>query len=150
MSSQPSDSCISRRSLVVAAATAASASRILGANDRVRLGIIGTGGRGSYLMAMANKAGGHEWVAVSDAWDVRRRAAMKIMGATVPDYADYRRLLDRKDIDGVIVATLDHLHSQLTVDACRAGKDVYVEKPMTSLPMQGHDMVRAVRQTGRR
>jgi predicted dehydrogenase len=149
MSSQPSDSRVSRRSLVVAAATAASASRILGANDRVRLGIIGTGGRGSHLMNMANKVGGHEWVAVSDAWDVRRRAAMKIIGATVPDYADYRRLLERKDIDGVIVATLDHLHSQLTVDACRAGKDVYVEKPMTSLPMQGHDMVRAVRETGR-
>ncbi len=59
----------------LATATAASQSRILGANDRVRLGIIGTGGRGSYLMGVANKVGGIEWVAVCDAWDVRRGKA---------------------------------------------------------------------------
>jgi predicted dehydrogenase len=58
-------------------------------------------------------------------------------------------LLARKDVDAVIVATLDHLHSTVASAACRAGKDVYVEKPMTSLPMQGHDLVRAVRETGR-
>ena len=120
-----------------------------GANDRVRLGIIGTGGRGSYLMRAANKAGGIEWVAVCDAWDQRRAEAAKTAGSAVEQYADYRRLLDRKDIDAVIVATLDHLHSRVTVDVCHAGKDAYVEKPMTSLPMQGHDMVRAVRETKR-
>jgi predicted dehydrogenase len=64
----------------------------------------------------------------------------------VASYGDYRRLLDHKDIDGVIVATFDHLHAQITADACRAGKDVFVEKPMTSLPMQGHDVVRAARE----
>ncbi len=64
-------------------------------------------------------------------------------------YADYHQLLDRKDIDGVIVATFDHVHAQIAIDACKAGKDVYVEKPMTSLPEQGPPLVKAVRETNR-
>ncbi len=140
---------VSRRSFIAGAVTAASASRVLGANDRIRLGIIGTGGRGSHLMNMANLAGGNEWVAVCDAWDVRRDEAAKRIGKPVEKYADYRRMLDRKDIDAVIVATLDHLHAGMTVDACRSGKDVFVEKPMTSQPLQGLDVVRAVRETNR-
>ena len=129
--------------------TAASASRVVGANDRVRLGIIGTGGRGSYLMGVANKVGNIQWMAVCDAWDKRRQEALRITGQPVRDYADYRQLLERNDIDAVIVATLDHLHAGITAAVCRAGKDAYVEKPMTSLPMQAHDLVRAVRETGR-
>lgn len=139
------NSPVSRRTFV-AGATAA---RVLGANDRIRLGIIGTGGRGSYLMNVANKVGGTSWVAVCDAWDERRERAAKIAGTPVAQDADYRKLLDRKDIDAVIVATWDNMHSRITVDACKAGKDVFVEKPMTSLPMQGHDVVRAVRATQR-
>src|SRR5512136_3041575 len=134
---------VSRRTFmtttVAGAISAASALRVQGANERIRLGIIGTGSRGSYLMREANKIGGIEWVAVCDAWDVRRNQAAEIAGAgAVRKEADYRKMLERKDIDGVIVATWDNLHAQITVDACRAGKDVYVEKPMTSLPMQGH------------
>jgi predicted dehydrogenase len=136
----------SRRSFLV---TAASAAQVLGANDRVRLGIIGTGGRGSHLMRVANKVGGIEWVAVCDAWDLRRDRATELTGPQVAKFGDYRALLDRKDIDGVIVATWDQLHAQITIDACRAGKDVFVEKPMTSLPMQGVDVVKAVRETNR-
>ena len=143
------NSTVSRRRFVASAATAASAARVLGANDRIRLGIIGAGGRGSYLMGVANKVGGIEWVAVSDAWDVRRQQAAKIAATPAAQDADYRNLLDRNNIDAVIVATWDHLHAQITVDACRAGKDVFVEKPMTSLPMQGHEVVRAVRETKR-
>ncbi len=123
--------------------------RVAGANDRIRLGIIGTGGRGTHLIRMANAAGGVEWVALCDAWDARREQAEKLMGKPVEKYADYRKLLERNDVDAVIVATLDHWHSRMTVDACRAGKDVFVEKPMTSLPMQGHDVVRAARETKR-
>ncbi|MCX6625731.1 MAG: Gfo/Idh/MocA family oxidoreductase [Acidobacteria bacterium] len=140
-------SSTSRRAFL-SGATALSASRVLGANNRIRLGIIGTGGRGSYLMGVANRTSQVEWVALSDAWDVRRSRAKELAGQ-VPDYADYRALLDRKDIDAVIVATWDNMHSTATIDACRAGKDVYVEKPMTSEPMQGVDVVRAVRETGR-
>ena len=139
------DQDLSRRTFL---ATAASASRVLGANDRIRLGIIGTGGRGSYLMSSANKAGGIQWVAVCDAWDERRQKARKLSG-DVPDYGDYRRLLDRKDIDAVIVATWDNTHAQIAIDACHAGKDVFVEKPMTSIAEQGPPLVRAVRETKR-
>jgi predicted dehydrogenase len=126
--------------------TAASAMKVAGANDRIRLGIIGSGSRGTYLMREANKIGGLEWVAVCDAWDVRREKAAQVTGTNVAKDADYRTLLDRKDIDGVIVATWDNMHSQITADACRAGKDVYVEKPMTSLPLQGHAVVKAERE----
>ncbi len=139
---------ISRRTFVAGAVSAASASRVLGANDRIRLGIIGNGGRGQHLIRMAKAAGGDkiEWVAVCDAWDQRRDEAASLIGSPVTKIADYRALLDRKDIDGVIVATLDHLHAGMGADACRAGKDVFVEKPMTSLPMQGHELVKAVRE----
>ena len=133
----------------IAGMTAASASRVMGANDRIRLGIIGTGGRGSYLMREANKCGGIEWVAVCDAWDVRRDEAQQLAGSAVEKCADYRALLDRKDIDGVIVATWDNTHSRISIDACKAGKDVYVEKPMTSRPEQGPPLVHAVREYGR-
>jgi len=134
---------------VVGAATAAAALRVMGANDRIRLGIIGTGDRGTYLMKRANQAGNMEWVAVADIWDLRRDHGEARAGAKVEKFADYRQLLDRKDIDAVIVATFDHVHAQISIDACKAGKDVYVEKPMTSLPEQGPPMVRAVRETNR-
>ena len=141
----------SRRQFLAAAATAASMSQVRGANDRIRLGIIGTGGRGSLLMDWANRTGGIEWVAVCDAWDQRRDKAAATLtgGAKVDKYEDYRRLLERKDIDGVIIATWDNTHSQIGIDACHAGKDFYVEKPMTSQPAQGPPLVKAVRETRR-
>lgn len=134
---------------MVGAATAAAALRVGGANDRIRLGIIGTGGRGQYLIGKANGAGNIQWVALADIYDARRDAGEQVMKSRVDKYNDYRELLDRKDIDGVIVATTDHLHSQIAIDACHAGKDVYVEKPMTSLPEQGPPLVRAVRENNR-
>ena len=134
---------------MVGTATAAAALRVMGANDRIRLGIIGSGQRGAYLMTRANEAGSIQWVAVSDIWDLRRDQAETVAGTKLEKYADYRKLLDRQDIDGVIVATFDHVHAQISIDACRAGKDVFVEKPMTSLPEQGPPLVRAVRETHR-
>ncbi len=133
----------------LAGLTAASALRVMGANDRIRLGIIGTGGRGSYLMGQANKCSGIEWVAVCDAWDARCNEALKLTGPGPERYRDYRAVLDRKDIDGVIVATWDNTHARISVEACGAGKDVYVEKPMTSRPEQGPSLVRAVRENRR-
>jgi predicted dehydrogenase len=137
---------LSRRTFFVSGATAASAARVAGANERVRLGFIGTGGRGQHLIRMAQKAGGADFVAVCDAWTKRMGEAEKQIGAPVAQIGDYRKLLDRKDVDAVVVATLDHTHAPITVDACKAGKDVFVEKPMTSLPMQGHDVVTAMRE----
>ena len=139
------NSTFSRRGFM-GAMTAASAGRVIGAGDRIRLGVIGTGGRGRYLMSNANKTATNiQWVAVADAYDVQRDRAEKVAGAPVDKYLDYRKVLDRKDIDGVIIATWDHMHCQISVDACQAGKDVYVEKPMTLHPMEGHKMVKAVR-----
>jgi predicted dehydrogenase len=140
---------LSRRAFMLGAATAAASVRVLGANDRIRLGIIGSGSRGQYLMRRAIEAGSVAWVAAADIWDLRCDQAEQVAGTKIEKYKDYRRLLERKDIDGVIVGTFDHVHAQITVDACRAGKDVFVEKPMTSLPMQGHEVVRAVRETKR-
>ena len=134
---------------MVGAATAAAALRVMGANDRIRLGIIGSGQRGTYLMTRANEAGNIQWVAVSDIWDLRRDQAEDTAQAKLDKYADYRKLLDRQDIDGIIVATFDHVHAQISIDACQVGKDVFVEKPMTSLPEQGPPLVRTVRGTNR-
>jgi predicted dehydrogenase len=143
-----------RRSFVQTAAgivaTAVSVRRVRGANERIRLGIIGTGSRGSYLMSELNKLPDIDWTAVCDCYDVRReQAAAKLTGGKAVAYADYRQLLDRKDIDGVVVAAPDHWHSRMTIDACRAGKDVYVEKPMTSVAYQGPAVVRAARESKR-
>ncbi len=140
---------VSRRAFV---ATAASASRVMGANDRVRLGWIGTGSRGRHLMRMAAASGVNcEVVALCDAWDQRREEGAGEVGKHFPSaakptlVAKYRDLIERKDIDAVVVATLDHTHANITAEACKAGKDVFVEKPMTSLPMQGHEVVKAQR-----
>ncbi len=133
-------------------ATAASAARVLGASDRVRLGVIGNGGRGSHLIRMAKAAGGADIVALCDAWDARRQEAAALVakefpGSTPAQFSEYRKLIEQKDIDAVIVASTDHWHSRMAVDAMHAGKDVFVEKPMTSLPLQGLDVVKAQRET---
>lgn len=141
----------SRRAFIASSAliTAASYNRVLGANQRVRLGIVGCGGRGTHLMAEANRCENIQWVAVCDAWDQRRDEAVAKTAPDVQKLADYRALLDRKDIDGVIVATWDNTHARIATDAVQAARDVYVEKPMTSRPEQGPPMVRAVRESRR-
>jgi predicted dehydrogenase len=141
---------VSRRGFLAASSTALSAGRAAGANETVRLGLIGCGGRGNHLVRMARQSGvPFQFVAVCDAWKTRMREAQQNIGHDVAQESDYRGLLDRKDIDAVIVATTDHLHAAISVAACRSGKDVFVEKPMTSLPMQGHDLVRAMREGNR-
>jgi predicted dehydrogenase len=139
----------SRREYLKASAvavTAASYKRVLGANERIRLGTVGTGGRGQYLMGEMNRAGGVEWVAVCDVYSARRDKAATIAGGPVKIYGDHRQLLEHKDIDAVIVATPDHWHAAVTIDACNAGKDVYVEKPMVHYPEHGQAVVRAARE----
>lgn len=139
-----------RRSFLAASAvTAVSASRALGAGDRIRIGVIGTGARGRYLMRALTKIGGVEWVAVCDIYDVRRAQAAAQAGGQVEQYVDYKPLLERKDIDAVIVSTPDHWHGRIAVDALMAGKDVYVEKPMVHYPADGQAIVKAVRASKR-
>jgi predicted dehydrogenase len=129
-----------------AAATAASYSRVLGANEKVRVGVIGTGGRGQYLMKELTKMGGAEFPAVCDVYSVRADQAATIAGGSVRTYKDHRQLLEHRDLDAVIVATPDHWHGSITVDACKAGKDVYVEKPMVHFPKDGQALVKAARE----
>ena len=122
-----------------AASAARSAARVLGANDRINLGLIGCGGRGRWVMenmvhpANANTA----LVAVCDIWKERRETypgeAEKAYGLKPKVYADYRKLLEHADVDAVIIATPDHLHCGQTVDAVAAGKHVYVEKPLAAV-----------------
>lgn len=135
------------RRIFLGSATAISAARVFGAADRIRIGVIGTGGRGQWLMKALQRIAGDEiqFVAVCDVYDVRRNEAVKIAGGGAEQYLDYRQLLERKDVDAVIIATPDHWHAAMTVDALNAGKDVYVEKPMVHYPRDGQAIVRAAR-----
>jgi predicted dehydrogenase len=104
------------------------------ANDKTNLGIIGVGARGSGLlrqfMRIGKEDGKSQLMAVCDVYEKRKQAAQEIAKA---DFAtlDYRELLGRKDVDAVIIATPDHWHAQMAIEAMKAGKDVYLEKPMT-------------------
>jgi predicted dehydrogenase len=124
--------------------TALSTSRILGANERVRVAGLGTGGRGSYILSLASKAGA-EIVALCDVYEPRRLAAKeKLAPAARADYVDYREVLDRKDVDAVIVGSPDHWHVAMTLDAIQSGKDVYVEKPVSHTIEEGDRLEKAV------
>lgn len=97
-------------------------------NERVALGHIGVGVRGSSLLKATQRDPSIQSVAIADCFESRRESAAAAIGGKA--YADFRDLLDRKDIDGVIIATPDHWHVPIAVMAARAGKDVYVEKPL--------------------
>lgn len=113
----------------------------------VRLGIVGAGIRGLELMQAAMNAGG-KIVAVCDLYDGHFRRAQEIQPNT-PTTRDYREIVNRKDIDAVIVATSDHWHAPVAIAAMRAGKDVYCEKPMAHTIPEALEMVRVSRETGR-
>ena len=100
-------------------------------------------------MKEINRTGAVEWVAVCDVYSVRRDQAAGIAGGSPKTYNEHERLLEHTDIDAVIVATPDHWHSAVAVDACKAGKDVYVEKPMVHFPADGQALVRAARENKR-
>jgi predicted dehydrogenase len=139
---------VNRRNFVI---SALSASRILGANDRIRMGLIGCGGRGRYVAKCIRDAGagGLEYVAVSDVSRDTMSAAKEWAGNGAQEHPDFRRMLDQKDIDAVHVATPDHWHAIPTVMACAAGKDVYVEKPLAHNIREGQAMVAASRKYNR-
>jgi predicted dehydrogenase len=108
---------------------------VVGANDRVRLAIIGSGGRGNQVMNSFSQVPNNVFVAACDVFKERVESTVQRLSAAgnkVDAYEDYRRVLDRKDIDAVLIATPDHWHPQQTIDACDAGKDVYLEKPTSN------------------
>ncbi len=130
------------------AATAASGARILRANDRIRGAVIGSGGRGTLLTGEFKEIG-VEMAAVCDVYEPNLQAGLKAASTGAKTYRNYKQLLDDKSIDVVIVATPDHWHAQMVIDAVAAGKDVYLEKPMAHTIEETFRIVEAVRRSGR-
>src|SRR5437762_891687 len=124
-------------------------SRSVAPNDRLRFALFGIGIRGQQDMRAALKTPGVELAAVADVYDGRLTLAKELFGNSTLTTRDYREVLARSDIDAVVIATPDHWHSQMAIDAMRAGKDVYVEKPMVQTIEEGPRVVDAARQTGR-
>jgi len=120
----------------------------LGANEEIVVGVIGTGGRGQahirHLLHLKEKV-----AALADVAAFRLEQAKRLTGGKADTYADYRRLLERKDINAVVIATPDHWHHRQLIDSVEAGKDVYQEKPLSHTIREGREMVAAVKRTGR-
>jgi predicted dehydrogenase len=127
----------------------APAQRKIAANDTVQFALIGAGGMGSGDADSALSVGGTKLVAVSDIYDGRLTRAKEYWGKDLFTTRDYREVLARPDIDVIIVGTPDHWHQKISVDAMRAGKDVYCEKPMIQRVDDGRPVVEAQQQTGR-
>jgi len=124
--------------------TAWAASRAMGANERVGLALIGCGGRGNYVARMMQQAPGAEVVAVCDVFDERaQKTRQQLTGGKAPAFKDFRKVLELKEVDAVLLATPDHWHAIPTVLACQAGKDVFVEKPFSLTIREGRKMVEA-------
>jgi predicted dehydrogenase len=135
------------------ASQAASQDRVLGANRRVRVGLIGCGGQGSGVLRNALRLGA-QCVALCDVDDEQAARTAEGIKRTFDQSPalttrDFRRVLDRQDVDAVIVGTPDHWHALPTVLACQAGKDVYVEKPLALTIGEGRVMVNAARRYNR-
>jgi len=168
----PSSLLQDRRSFLVnstvAATTAVSGNRILGANERIRMGFIGIGNRGSQLLELFMSNPDVEVAALCDIYEpYLQRDRSKVdpryleslsnlvpkMGEAFPKpparYKDFRKLLEQKDIDAVCIATPDHWHAIQTLQACEAGKDIYVEKPLTATIHEGRAMVEAAARSKR-
>jgi len=124
-------------------------SRALGANDRIRIGLIGTGGRCMYLAHLLDRLPGNEIVAACDINELRRFEAVDTVGKQAKPVADYRQVLDRNDIDAVVIGAPDHWHVRMTLDAVSAGKDVYCEKPVTHTLEEGGLLIAGVEKSKR-
>jgi predicted dehydrogenase len=129
---------------VVLAGTRAVSAAALGASDRIRIGVIGTGGRARGLMRNLKDLPGQQIVAVSDVYEPRMLEAAEIPATKAATVADYRRILDDKEIDAVLIGAPDHWHKTMTLEALAAGKDIYVEKPVSHSLEEGEEMVKAV------
>ena len=137
---------LSRRRVLAGASAAVAAplllpARVFGAGDQIVFGVIGVNGQGlSDMGGVKNQV-----AAVCDVDKNHVARAVERLGGKAEGFGDYRKLLERKDLDAVIVATPDHWHALITVDACKAGKDVYCEKPLTLTIAEGRKMVEVAR-----
>jgi predicted dehydrogenase len=152
--------------VALSAWSARSFAKVIGANERVRIGVIGTGGRAVQLMDhliprpsdpvqggipqwKTKSVDGAELVAAADVYEPHLNRAAAKAGPKTARFRDYRKLLDQKDVEAVIIAAPDHWHKPMLLDALAAGKDVYVEKPVTHALEEGPEEIRAVEQSGR-
>src|SRR5437870_10700644 len=123
--------------------------RVVSPSDTLRFASIGTGVRGCELLQASLRIPGSECVDVCELYDSRNEAAREAIKKDVPATRDYRKILDRKDVDAVIIATTDHQHRKVVADACAAGKDVYCEKPMSHTVEDGFAMMEAAQKNKR-
>ncbi|MCI0627309.1 MAG: Gfo/Idh/MocA family oxidoreductase [Acidobacteria bacterium] len=129
--------------------TAASTRRILGANERVRIGLIGVGSRGDQVLDAFLMHPDAQIISICDVYQPYLPFAARKAGGSPALHRDYRKILEQKDVDAVVVATPDHWHALQMIQACEAGKDVYVEKPLALTIAEGRKMVDTARRTQR-
>jgi predicted dehydrogenase len=131
------------------AAGAFGAPRARAASDKIGVGLIGCGNKGQSLWKNFLGMPEVEPIAVADVYEPHRQKGVELSGGRARSYSDFRTLLDDKDVDAVIIGTPDHWHALMTVAACRAGKDVYVEKPLSLFVKEGRTMVNEARKHDR-
>lgn len=118
-------------------------------NSNIQIALIGAGGMGQGDARMSTSLPGVKLVAACDLYDGRLARCREIWGDSISTTRDYREILNRKDVDAVIIATPDHWHSRITIDALNAGKDVYCEKPMVQKIEEGAKVIEAQKKSGR-
>ena len=140
----------SRREFLKVSAAAAAVSRsVLGANDRVQMGVIGTGTRGNQVHESFVRNDDVQFIAACDVAKSKLDKFATKVGGKIATYTDYRKLLENKDIQAVLITTPDHWHYPIMAAACEAGKDVYVEKPVSNAIEPGLKMIEVARKTNR-
>ncbi|HYM12865.1 MAG TPA: Gfo/Idh/MocA family oxidoreductase [Bryobacterales bacterium] len=135
---------------LLGAAQAGASALKAAANDRVNMGFIGVGIRGTHLLRSFQAMPDTNIVAAADLYDGHLENVKELTDGKADTGKDYRRLLDRKDIDAVAIATPDHWHTRMVLDAISAGKDIYCEKPMTWSIEEGLEIMRAMKDSTRR
>jgi predicted dehydrogenase len=139
------------RDLLARPAKTVTAGRTIGPNDKIQIGIIGVGGRGGYLAdqfrTYGEKTGACKIVAVADVWARRKNKVSKEHNCD--GYLDYREIIDRTDVDAIVVATPDHWHARIALAGMESGKDVYLEKPMCHTIEEAKQLSATVRATKR-
>jgi predicted dehydrogenase len=135
-----------RRSFIIGSGlTALASTKAFGANDKLRVGVIGAGGRMRSLLDAADRAGAYEIGAVCDVYGPNCDSVKARSKDVATTHVDYHEVLEKKDIDAVMIATPDHWHVRIAMDAIAAGKDVYLEKPVTHTLEEGAPLIHAVR-----